>query len=317
MSVLAYFKKSEIPLTPLQSSMELESDRRLYGCMISGSMLGMAFVAYAMTLQVIIHIDLYPPVSPSTSLLRPKTSHITDEAYRNLHPRLIKRPPLKAANGAHTPRSRSPAKDAGTMVQKLISSQSTRANLTAYDLIGKTLQQLDMDKLSQVTVLTRSGQTRISGRPGKKSFEFNYNYYVDGKEGKDSKDIEMPGTTIGRLAPTASSNGSIKQTSITEILSSETTRSSSAILAVIRAHSPGLRHVYNAFLRTHTGMKGKVTLKFAIAPSGQVVDVEVVSSSTEAADFDSQVMEKVKSWRFEAVKAKGNDIVTVPFNFSE
>jgi TonB family protein len=64
-------------------------------------------------------------------------------------------------------------------------------------------------------------------------------------------------------------------------------------------------------------MKGKVTLKFAIAPSGQVVDVEVVSSSTEATDFDNQVVEKVKSWRFEVVKAKGNDIVTVPFNFSE
>ena len=58
-------------------------------------------------------------------------------------------------------------------------------------------------------------------------------------------------------------------------------------------------------------------MRFAIAPSGEVVDVGLAGSTTSAPDFDAQVVEKVMAWRFDPVKAAGNDIVTVPFNFSE
>jgi TonB family protein len=86
---------------------------------------------------------------------------------------------------------------------------------------------------------------------------------------------------------------------------------------VIRSRSPGLRHIYNTFLKMQPGMAGKVTLRFAIAPSGDVVDVGLAGSTTSAPDFDAQVAHAVMSWRFDPVKAVGNDIVTVPFNFSE
>ncbi len=316
-SVLAYFIKPKPPLSPIESSMNLESDRRVFGCMSAGSLLGLALVTYALTIQVVIHGDLYPPLGPLTENWPPKISFITPEGHRNLHPRSIKRQPIKTASTAHSPRSTHPVKVPGTLAQKLINSRSARTNLTAYDLIDKTLQQLDMDKLSQVAILTRSGPTRISGRPGKKNFEFNYSYYEDGNGEKDSEKFTVPHGTINRLSPTNHPSEALGRMQMTDVSMWETTRSTSDILSVIRSHSPGLRHVYNTYLRIHTGMKGKVTLCFAIAPSGQVVDADIVSSSTGAVDFDSLVVEKILSWRFEPVKAIGNDIVTVPFNFSE
>jgi outer membrane biosynthesis protein TonB len=48
-----------------------------------------------------------------------------------------------------------------------------------------------------------------------------------------------------------------------------------------------------------------------------VVDVGLAGSTTSAPEFDAQVIQKVMAWRFEPVKAVGNDMVTVPFNFSE
>ncbi len=316
-NVLVNCIKLKLPLSTVESSMEIENDRRLYGCMSVGSLLGLAFVAYALTLHVVIHADFYPPARPIDGFHPPKTSRITEEGYRNLHPRPIKRQPVKTANAVHSPRSAHPVKVPGSLAQKLINSKTARANLTAYDLIEKTLQQLDMDKLSQVAILTRSGQTRLSGRPGKKNFEFNYSYNVDGDGNKDSDTFTVPHSTINRLSPKNHPGESLKPMPMGEVSMHETTRSTADILSVIRSHSPGLRHVYNTYLRTHSGTKGKVTLRFAIAPSGQVVDAAIVSSSTDASDFDSLVVEKLLSWRFEPVKAAGNDIVTVPFNFSE
>ncbi|MDB5049511.1 MAG: TonB family protein, partial [Fibrobacteres bacterium] len=94
-------------------------------------------------------------------------------------------------------------------------------------------------------------------------------------------------------------------------------RSTESILRVIRQHTPGLRHTYNKFLKTNPGFKGKVTMKFAIAPSGAIVELTIVGTTTGVAEFDSEIRDNVRMWRFEPVKGKSNDVVTVPFTFSE
>jgi TonB family protein len=94
-------------------------------------------------------------------------------------------------------------------------------------------------------------------------------------------------------------------------------RSTESILRVIRQHTPGLRHTYNKFLKTNPGFKGKVTLKFTIAPSGSIIELALTSSTTGVSDFDQEIRNKVKTWRFEPVKGRSNDVVTVPFTFSE
>ena len=94
------------------------------------------------------------------------------------------------------------------------------------------------------------------------------------------------------------------------------TRSSGDIMEVVRRRTPGLRHVYNNFLKKKPGFEGKVTLKFTIAPSGDVINISIVSSTTGYGEFDAQIMSAVGGWTFNKVKS-GNTTVTIPFTFSE
>jgi outer membrane biosynthesis protein TonB len=47
------------------------------------------------------------------------------------------------------------------------------------------------------------------------------------------------------------------------------------------------------------------------------VELTIVGSTTGVSDFDQEIRDKVRTWRFEPVKGKSNDVVTVPFTFSE
>ena len=93
-------------------------------------------------------------------------------------------------------------------------------------------------------------------------------------------------------------------------------RSASDIMKVVRQRTPGLRHIYNKFLKKKPGFQGKVTLKFTIAPGGEVVSIAVVSSTTGYTEFDSEIKGAVGRWTFSKVKS-GNTTVTIPFTFSE
>ena len=138
-------------------------------------------------------------------------------------------------------------------------------------------------------VLTRTGATQLSGRRGKYSESAVEGYIESGKGGNGPGLDPDPG--IHSISSNSLNRLKIPPTNpISETRSSESVRSTASILAVIREHSPGLRHIYNTSLKIEPGLKGKVSLRFTIAPSGQVL---------------------------EAVKSMGNDVVTVPFNFSE
>jgi len=80
---------------------------------------------------------------------------------------------------------------------------------------------------------------------------------------------------------------------------------------------PGLRHTYNKYLKKNPGFAGKIKLKFLIAPSGKTISVDIAGSTTGVGDFDAEVKNKVRRWRFEPISAKGNDTVIIPLTFSE
>ncbi len=321
-----FFKKTPLQLNPVEEKLSLESDIRLFRCLGGGSLLGIAFLSYALTVVITIPIELrpddsicnpchpdpFPKRNPSPDI----TAHLPSNIHGPLHPKIAKHHSTIKEPVAHTPRTNHPVKVAGVLNQKLISSTSLKADLTAYSLIGNTLKNFDLDKLSQVSALSRTDKTRLSGRLGKTSTEFNTGYIESGNGKEDDLGLPTP-TWIGNpIAHTPPGKLSIPPPSIT-MSQGENARSTAAILAVIRSHSPGLRHIYNSYLKMHPGMKGKVTVRFAISPSGQVVDVGQVSSSTDAIDFDTEISQQIMTWRFEPVKSLGNDLVTVPFNFSE
>ena len=93
-------------------------------------------------------------------------------------------------------------------------------------------------------------------------------------------------------------------------------RSAADIMKVVRQRTPGLRHIYNKFLKKKPGFQGKVTLKFTIAPGGEVISISIASSTTGYGEFDGEIKSAVSRWKFSKVKS-GNTTVTIPFTFSE
>jgi TonB family protein len=322
-NVLAFFRKPK--LSPLEERLDVESDQRLFGSMGSGSVFGIAFFAFALTLDpAFIPRELYPdpPADQKPEPFR-DWGMIPDAAYHgkisDLKKKLAKHPPKPGTPGlqASKPKSRHPTEKTGAIKVAVIPSRTSLGGLSAYDLLPPSMRHNDMLKTDELPTLTRTGPSRLGGRKGKFTTEYNTAYNEGGTGGEDGIGIDIPRLTNTRPAAGPKGPSEIGKQVAIDHFENTTTRSTASILAVIRSHSPGLRHIYNTFLKMRPGLAGKITLRFAIAPSGQVVDVGLAGSTTSAPDFDAQVVRKVMTWRFEPVKAVGNDIVTVPFNFSE
>ncbi|MBW8887049.1 MAG: TonB family protein [Fibrobacteres bacterium] len=304
---------------PLEEKLRVEDDRRLLSCTGAGSMLGSAFAAWALTVQIMLPPPLVdPPVDPHPghyTAVPPKDYHgsIKDQ-------RLVKNhvTPGQTGNKSPKPKTAHVAKKPGWLGQSLITSRTNRLDINASEILSHAFKHMDVDKLTELPVLKHTSESRISGRRGAESHEFNIEYTEEGTgcAGADCGPGVLPELPhSGTRAPTALS--STARVSSIEYAQENNARSSAAILAVIRSHGPGLRHAYNSFLKRYPGLAGKLSLSFSIAPGGDVVELAVVSSTTGAADFDAEVGRLVRSWRFDPVRAPGNDHVTVPFTFSE
>jgi TonB family protein len=90
------------------------------------------------------------------------------------------------------------------------------------------------------------------------------------------------------------------------------TRSPESILRVIRTHIGGFRYSYDKALKDNPDIGGKISVKFTIAPSGDVVAIEIVSSSTGVAALDAEIKEKARRMKFDSIE-KGNVTVTYAF----
>ena len=93
-------------------------------------------------------------------------------------------------------------------------------------------------------------------------------------------------------------------------------RSASDIMKVVKQRTPGLRHIYNKHLKKVPGFEGKVTMRFTIAPGGEIISISLVSSTTGNAAFDSDIKNAISRWTFGTIKS-GNTTVTIPFTFTE
>jgi len=69
-------------------------------------------------------------------------------------------------------------------------------------------------------------------------------------------------------------------------------------------------------LKQKPGFNGKVTLKFTIAPSGDIISIDIVSSTTGYSEFDNAIKDMVSKWKWKAIKS-GNTTPTIPFSFTE
>lgn len=202
-------------------------------------------------------------------------------------------------------------------VLKMLTTKTSKSGFSAYSLMKDQNFAKDISKvLSNVAGLQKTGKTKIGGRRGTANGAFNSGYAEGGSGGIG----DMLGGLLGGGggAISTSAKGKIRPPSSRDIDmgSGGGTRSKSSIMRVVRARTPGLRHVYNKFLKSNPGFSGKVTLRFTISPSGKIIKISKVSSTTGVSGFDSAIKNKVRMWKFEKIKS-GNTTVTIPFTFTE
>ncbi|MFW5775315.1 MAG: AgmX/PglI C-terminal domain-containing protein [Chitinivibrionales bacterium] len=95
-------------------------------------------------------------------------------------------------------------------------------------------------------------------------------------------------------------------------------RSKASIMRVVMQNLAALRHAYNKRLREKPGLKGKVTVKFAIDEFGNVIFCEVIDSTLEDDQFRTLVVSRVKRWVFDEIDKPGDVTeVVYPFVFSQ
>ena len=201
----------------------------------------------------------------------------------------------------------------GLLGRRVLKDTSFRA----YDLMKnpKFTKKLakDIDKvLKDVAGLQTTGKSR--SRP-KADGGFNLDY-AEKKENKENEELAC--LLCGGGGITTREKGSVKTPSERDIDmgAGGGSRSAADIMKVVRQRTPGLRHIYNKFLKKKPGFQGKVTLKFTIAPGGEIISISIASSTTGYGEFDDEIKNAVSRWKFSKVKS-GNTTVTIPFTFSE
>ena len=226
--------------------------------------------------------------------------------------------PRKKAGGGGKPRGKGQPNAPQTRgVLKLLTAQTKNASAAAYDLMKNQKFTKDIDKvLKDVAGLQTTGKTVLGGRRGKANGGFNEGYAEGGSGGIGDGLAGLLGGGGGGIATKA--KGSIKTPSERDIDmgAGGGSRSAADIMKVVRQRTPGLRHIYNKFLKKKPGFQGKVTLKFTIAPGGEIISISIASSTTGYGEFDGEVKTAVSRWKFSKVKS-GNTTVTIPFTFSE
>ena len=300
-------------LDPLVASLMPESDKKM------GAIAGVSvIVALAFSLWASMYEAVVDEVIFEESAAEDLSASMMMEEKKEEKKKEEPKKPRKKAGGGGKPRGKGQPNAPQTRgVLKLLTAQTKNASAGAYDLMKNQKFSKDIDKvLKDVAGLQTTGKTVLGGRRGKADGGFNEGYAEGGSGGIGDGLAGLLGGGGGGIATKA--KGSIKTPSERDIDmgAGGGSRSAADIMKVVRQRTPGLRHIYNKFLKKKPGFQGKVTLKFTIAPGGEIISIAIASSTTGYGEFDGEIKGAVSRWKFSKVKS-GNTTVTIPFTFSE
>ena len=309
--------KKNTPVDPLVAALMPESDKKM-GAIAGGSVLvALALSFWASMYEVVVDEVIFDS-SEGPDLTAQMSMDEKKEEKKEEKKKEEPKKPRKKAGGGGKPRGKGQPNAPQTRgVLKLLTAQTKTASAAAYDLMKNQKFTKDIDKvLKDVAGLQTTGKTVLGGRRGKADGGFNEGYAEGGSGGIGDGLAGLLGGGGGGIATKA--KGSIKTPSERDIDmgAGGGSRSAADIMKVVRQRTPGLRHIYNKFLKKKPGFQGKVTLKFTIAPGGEVISISIASSTTGYGEFDGEIKNAVSRWKFSKVKS-GNTTVTIPFTFSE
>ncbi len=309
--------KKNTPVDPLVAALMPESDKKM-GAIAGGSVLvALALSFWASMYEVVVDEVIFDS-SEGPDLTAQMSMDEKKEEKKEEKKKEEPKKPRKKAGGGGKPRGKGQPNAPQTRgVLKLLTAQTKTASAAAYDLMKNQKFTKDIDKvLKDVAGLQTTGKTVLGGRRGKADGGFNEGYAEGGAGGIGDGLAGLFGGGGGGISTKA--KGNIKTPSARDIDmgAGGGSRSAADIMKVVRQRTPGLRHIYNKFLKKKPGFQGKVTLKFTIAPGGEVISISIASSTTGYGEFDAQIKSAVGNWTFSKVKS-GNTTVTIPFTFSE
>lgn len=91
-------------------------------------------------------------------------------------------------------------------------------------------------------------------------------------------------------------------------------RSLEEIKLVFDRNKGSIYSLYNRALREDPALQGKVVLKLTIAPSGQVTDLQLVSSELRAPELERKLLARIRQFEFGAKEVE-TMVVTYPIDF--
>ena len=305
-----------VPMDPLVASLMPESDKKMGAIAGISLVVAIAICMWASMYEAVVDEVVFEE-SANEDLSASMTIEQKEEKKEEKKKEEPKKPRKKAGGGGKPRGKGQPNAPQTRGVLKLLTAQTKNASAAAYDLMKNQKFTKDIDKvLKDVAGLQTTGKTVLGGRRGKADGGFNEGYAEGGSGGIGDGLAGLLGGGGGGIATKA--KGSIKTPSERDIDmgAGGGSRSAADIMKVVRQRTPGLRHIYNKFLKKKPGFQGKVTLKFTIAPGGEVISISIASSTTGYGEFDAQIKGAVSNWTFSKVKS-GNTTVTIPFTFSE
>ena len=309
--------KKNTPVDPLVAALMPESDKKMATIAGGSVLVALALSFWASMYEVVVDEVIFDS-SEGPDLTAQMSMDEKKEEKKEEKKKEEPKKPRKKAGGGGKPRGKGQPNAPQTRgVLKLLTAQTKTASAAAYDLMKNQKFTKDIDKvLKDVAGLQTTGKTVLGGRRGKADGGFNEGYAEGGSGGIGDGLAGLLGGGGGGIATKA--KGSIKTPSERDIDmgAGGGSRSAADIMKVVRQRTPGLRHIYNKFLKKKPGFQGKVTLKFTIAPGGEVISISIASSTTGYGEFDAQIKGAVSNWTFSKVKS-GNTTVTIPFTFSE
>ena len=179
----------------------------------------------------------------------------------------------------------------------------------------------DLDAvINNISSIKTSGRAGI-GRKGPTGAGFNQGYSGEGGPAGNIDELisDLTGT-VGRVPGLSITPAGVERPGPSAFWKAQeglSGRSPQDIYAVVMQHVAGLRHEYAKRLRDQPGLKGKITVKFSIAKSGSVLLCRMVESTLRDPVFEKVVVEKIRTWKFDACGDCGIAMVTYPFAFSQ
>jgi len=94
-------------------------------------------------------------------------------------------------------------------------------------------------------------------------------------------------------------------------------RDQKSIMKTVMPNLAALRYTYNSRLREQPGIKGRITVKFAIDEFGTILSCVLVNSSVNDSKLEQTVLNRIKKWKFEKIDSPGDVTeVVYPLMFS-